>query len=110
MEVEARRVAILAAVCARASGDPSCQTLALAALNQARISETELARWRDSVASLYASLEAGEHEDGEAPERSTPPTPALGRTKGQCKCGVGPAGWGTLNDRAPPSHRITLYE
>ena len=73
-EVEALRVAILAAGLAQAdAADPTLQQLALAALDQARIVEAELARWRSTNAALFAALEAGGHVDGQPAEGSAPP-------------------------------------
>ena len=59
-EVEALRVAILAAGRAPADEDPTLQHFALAAFDRARIAEDAVARWRDSVAaSLRHSKRAG---------------------------------------------------
>ena len=64
-EVEALRVSILAGACAQAdTAGPTLRNLALAALDQARIAETEVARCRATAADLLAALEASEHADG----------------------------------------------
>ena len=82
-EVEALRVAILAAGLAPAdTADPTLQQLALAALDQARIVEAELARWRSTNAALFAALEARGHVEGQPAEGSAPPTPAGGPIDG----------------------------
>ena len=71
-EVEALRVAILAAGLAQAdTADPTLQQLALAALDQARIVEAAVAQWRSTNAALFAALEAGGHVDGQ-PRKAAP--------------------------------------
>ena len=77
-EVGALRVAILAAGRAQADEDPTLRQLAMAAFDRARIAETEVARWRSSVAALYAALEACGHMEGEPPEGSAPSARAAG--------------------------------
>ena len=85
-EVEALRVAILAAAHAPASDDPTSNPtlhqLVLAAFDQARIVEAELARWRSTNAALFAALEAGGHVEGQPAEGSAPPAPAGGPIDG----------------------------
>ena len=82
-EVEALRVAILAAGLAQAdAADPTLRQLALAALDQARIVEAELARWRSTNAALFAALEAGGHVEGPPAEGSAPSAPASGPIDG----------------------------
>ena len=82
-EVEALRVAILAAGCAQAdAADPTLQQLALAALDRARTVEAELARWRSTNAALFAALEARGYVAGDVPEGSVPPAPASGPIDG----------------------------
>ena len=55
---------------------------ALAAFDQARIAEHEVARWRAAAAALYAALEASGHVEGQTAEGSTPPVPAVGPVDG----------------------------
>ena len=71
-DVEALRVSILAAGRVLTHADPTLRHLALAALDQARIAETEFARWRAAAAVLYAALEARGHLEGQVPEGSAP--------------------------------------
>ena len=75
-EVEVLRVAILAAGRAPADEDPTLRHLALAALDQARIAEHAVARWRSAAAALYAALEAHGHVEGQVPDVSAPPVEA----------------------------------
>ena len=71
-KVEALRVPILAAACARAdAADPTQRRLA-----QARIAETEVARCRSMAAALYVALEADGHVAGDVPDGIAPPDPA----------------------------------
>ena len=82
-EVEALRVAILAAGCAQAdTADPTLHQLALAVFDQARIAETEIARWRSANAALFAALEARGYVEGQEPEAHAPPAPASGPIDG----------------------------
>ena len=57
-EVEALRVAILAAARAGRRHRSDAAADRLAAFERARIAEVEMARWRASVAALHAALEA----------------------------------------------------
>ena len=71
-EVEALRVAILAAARAQADApDPTLRQLALAALDQARIAESAVARWRSANAALFAALEACGYAEGRGGSRRT---------------------------------------
>ena len=82
-EVEALRVAILAAARAPAdAADPTLRQLALAAFDQARIVEAELARLRSTNAALFAALEARGRVPGQEPEGHAPPPPAGGPVDG----------------------------
>ena len=82
-EVEAQRVAILAAGCAQAdAADPTLDQLALAAFDRARIAEAGIAQWRSANAALFAALEARGYVEGQAPEGSAPPAPAGGPIDG----------------------------
>ena len=82
-EVEALRVAILAAGRAQAdAADPFLRKLALAASDRARIAESAVAGWRASVAAHFAALEAGRRVDGQAPDASPPPAPTSGPING----------------------------
>ena len=82
-EVEALRVAILAAGRAQAdAADPTLQQLALAAFDRARIAEAEIAQWRSANAALFAALEARGYVEGQVPEGGAPPEPAAGPIDG----------------------------
>ena len=74
-EVEALRVAILAAGRAQADADPTLRQLALAAFDRARIAESAVAQWRSANAALFAALEARGYVAGDVPEGSVPPAP-----------------------------------
>ena len=67
-EVEALRVSILAAGHVPATFDPTLRQLALAAFDRARIAESAVAQWRDSVAALHAALEARGHVERQPSE------------------------------------------
>lgn len=67
---------------APAHADPTLRHFALAAFDQARIAEHEVARWRAAAAALYAALEASGHVEGQTAEGSTPPVPAVGPVDG----------------------------
>ena len=82
-EADAPRVSILAAAQPPAhAADPTLRQLARATLDRARIAEHAVARWRDSVAALFAALEARGHVEKDVPEAGVPPAPAAGRIEG----------------------------
>ena len=85
-EVEALRVSILAAARVSANADPTLRQLALAALDQVRIAETEVARCGYTPANLLAALEARGQATNYWRKAAHPRAPACGRIDG---CWVG---------------------